>query len=109
MRLLSGIEEDSGGSDELRSPLFLLAPMRRSCYHVAMLSKEDMIDFVGDSSTPEKEIEIRNELSDPNSFASRFIKEWRQKARNALNVDWKRLAGLEIANDRETKEKETNS
>ena len=81
--------------------------MHEVCYHAAMLSHEDMIAFVGDRATPEKEAEIRKQFEAPSSFASRFIDEWVRQARDAYNVNWMRLAGLEKTHVQKPEEGET--
>lgn len=56
------------------------------------ITLQDMVNFVGDRSTPEKEEEIRKQFEDPDSFATKFIKEWCETARTAYDVDWSKLA-----------------
>jgi hypothetical protein len=60
------------------------------------ITEGDMIDFMGGKSTPYKETLIRKQFENPNSFASKFVAEWGERARTALNVDWLKIAGLKI-------------
>lgn len=64
-----------------------------------------MIDFIAERSTAEKEAEVRRELDKPDSFASRFIEDWGEQARNAFKINWYRLAGLEPGNEPPAEEK----
>lgn len=52
------------------------------------VSKQDMIDFIAERCSPEKEAEVRAQFKSSESFASKFIVAWAKGAEEALDVDW---------------------
>lgn len=52
------------------------------------VNARDMLDFIAERCTPEKEAEIRSQFDVQDSFANRFLAAWDQKAETAFDIDF---------------------